>query len=373
MSDLHYTELHQWHIEQGAKMVPFAGYDMPVQYPLGVLKEHLHTRHHAGLFDVSHMGQIQVQGEQAAVILESVFPADLQNLAVGEQCYSLLLNADGTVVDDLMICRRESDFMLVVNAGCKSKDFDYLQTLIGDKLSLTLLENFSLLALQGPRAAEVIIALGGNIDGFTFMQGRWLELANIKCWVTRSGYTGEDGFEISVANVNTLALANALLAQDAVQPVGLGARDSLRLEAGLCLYGHELNEQTTAIEASLTWAIHKSRRSAGPNTGGFPGAEIILEQLDKGVERKRVGLLSEGRAPIREGVKLFDSDGDTAVEVGIVTSGGFGPSIEKPVMLAVVDNAKAVLGTELYAQVRKKRLPIKVSKTPFVANNYYRG
>ena len=370
MSDIKETVLHQWHIDQGAKMVPFAGYDMPVQYPLGVLKEHLHTRSQAGLFDVSHMGQIQVLGENAAVILETVFPADLQNLAVGEQCYSLLLNADGTVVDDLMICRRDVDFMLVVNAGCKDKDFAYLQKLIGDKLQLTLLNDRSLLALQGPKAAAVLESLEADVSSMTFMQGRWIDVDGIECWATRSGYTGEDGFELSVANDKTQQLADVLIANAAVEAIGLGARDSLRLEAGLCLYGHELDESTTPIQASLIWAIHKSRRSDGDNAGGFIGVDRVLQQIAEGVETKRVGLISDGRAPIREGVKLFDAQG---VEVGIVTSGGFGPSIAKPIMIGFVQNALAAIDTELFAEVRKKRLPVRICKLPFVANNYVRA
>lgn len=351
-------------------MVPFAGYDMPVQYPMGVLKEHLHTRSDAGLFDVSHMGQIQVQGENLAVVLEAVFPADLQGLAIGEQCYSLLLNADGTVVDDLMICRRELDFMLVVNAGCKDKDFAYLQALIGDQCNLTLLDDRSLLALQGPKAAAVLQDLGADLTAMIFMQGRWLNIDGTECWATRSGYTGEDGFELSVANDNAVQLAEALLAHDSVASIGLGARDSLRLEAGLCLYGHELDETTTPIQASLIWAIHKSRRTGGQKAGGFVGAEVVLTQIAEGVADKRVGLISDGRAPIREGVKLYDANDN---EIGIVTSGGFGPSLAKPVMIGFVENSLSVIDTELFAEVRKKRLSVRVCKLPFLVNNYVRG
>ena len=370
MADLLHTALHQWHVDLGAKMVPFAGYDMPVQYPLGVLKEHLHTREKAGLFDVSHMGQIQVLGENAAQILESVFPADLQNLPVNSQCYSLLLNENGTVVDDLMICKRDVDFIIVVNAGCKDKDLAYLQKLIGDKLELTLLNDRALLALQGPKAAAVLAKLGADIEGMVFMQAAWLEIDGIECWATRSGYTGEDGFELSVSNDKAQALAQVLLAQDDVAAIGLGARDSLRLEAGLCLYGHELNEQTSPIEASLLWAIHKSRRSDGANAGGFVGSAEILAQIAEGVDKKRIALIAQGRAPIREGVKLYDADDK---EVGVVSSGGFGPSIAKPVLIAFVDSDVAVIGTSLFAAVRKKKLPVLISKTPFVPNRYYRG
>ena len=370
MSALKSTALEQWHIEKGAKMVPFAGYNMPVQYPLGVLKEHLHTRQLAGLFDVSHMGQIIVTGEQCAKVLEEVFPADLENLEVGQQCYSLLLSDNGTVVDDLMICRRPEDFMLVVNAGCKDKDFDYLKKLIGDRVQLTLLSDQALLALQGPGAAAVLQQLGADIEGMFFMQGRQLTIAGIECWATRSGYTGEDGFEISVSNHQVASLAQSLMAEPAVEAIGLGARDSLRLEAGLCLYGHELNEQTTAIEANLVWAIHKSRRKDGQKAGGFMGSDVILSQIEQGVARQRVALISEGRAPIREGTQLFNVSGDV---VGTVTSGGYGPSIEKPVLMAFVDKAFCALETELFAAVRKKKLPVSISKTPFVPNNYVRG
>ena len=370
MSQINKTALHQWHLDQGAKMVPFAGYEMPVQYPLGVLKEHLHTRKLAGLFDVSHMGQIQIAGDNAAEILESIFPADLQNLAIGEQCYSLLLSEKGTVVDDLMICRRDKDFLLVVNAGCKQKDFLYLQSLLSDKLQLQMLDDRSLLALQGPSAAHVIESLGVPVADMTFMQGRWLAFDGIECWATRSGYTGEDGFELSVCNDKVEQLADLLLAHASVESIGLGARDSLRLEAGLCLYGHELNESTTPVEASLIWAIHKSRRAGGDREGGFVGADKVLQQIGEGVQFKRVGLLSEGKAPIRDGARLFDASNN---EVGVVTSGGFGPSVGKPVMIARIDNALSALGTELFASVRKKQLPVTVTKLPFVVNNYYRG
>ena len=279
MSDLKKTALEQWHIDKGAKMVPFAGYNMPVQYPLGVLKEHRHTRSAVGLFDVSHMGQIQVLGESMAEKLEQVFPADLVGLAEGKQCYSLLLNDDSGVIDDLMICRRENDFILVVNAGCKDNDFKVLQKLIGDQLELIKLDDRALLALQGPKAADVLISLGAEINDMVFMDGAWIEIGGIECWATRSGYTGEDGFELSVANDKTEQLAILLCEHDDVDPIGLGARDSLRLEAGLCLYGHELNEQTTPIEASLIWAIAKARRADGVRAGGFPGAAMLFDQM----------------------------------------------------------------------------------------------
>lgn len=370
MSEIKQTALYQWHIDLGAKMVPFAGYDMPVQYPLGVLNEHLHTRAKAGLFDVSHMGQIQVFGDNAASILEKVFPADLQNLAVGKQTYSLLLNEQGGVVDDLMICRREMDFMLVVNAGCKDADFAYLQQLVGDEVTLTLLDDRSLLALQGPLAASVLASFGADVKSMLFMDGAWLELDGIECWATRSGYTGEDGFELSVSNDKAELLASMLLAHTDVEAIGLGARDSLRLEAGLCLYGHELDEKVTPIEASLLWAINKNRRAGSVQAGQFVGADRVLQQISEGTDKKRVALVAEGKAPVREGCVLFDEFDN---QVGRVTSGGFGPSVGRPILMAYVDINSASVGTRLFAAVRKKKLPVTVSRAPFVPNNYYRG
>ena len=372
-SDLKQTPLMQWHIDQGAKMVPFAGYNMPVQYPLGVMKEHLHTRANAGLFDVSHMGQIEVtskDGSDIAEVLETIFPSDLIGLEVGKQTYSLLLNDDGGVLDDLMIGRRADDFLLVVNAACKDDDFAYLQSLVSDKLHLVLRDDKSLLALQGPKAAAVLNSFGADIDALLFMQGASIEVGGIHCWATRSGYTGEDGFELSVANDKAVELVELLVSHDAVEAIGLGARDSLRLEAGLCLYGHELNEDTTPVEASISWAIAKCRKPGGSRAAGFVGYETIFDQLTDGVEQKRVGLVGEGRAPIREGTKLFDEHDN---QVGLVTSGGFGPSAEKPVSIAYVATSYSPIGTTLLAEVRNKKLPVTVSKTPFVRNNYYRG
>lgn len=351
-------------------MVPFAGYDMPMQYPLGVLKEHQFTRESAGLFDVSHMGQIQVLGENAAEILEGIFPADLVGLPVGKQCYSLLLNEEGGVIDDLMICRRENDFILVVNAACKEGDFARLQQLLAGRLELVWLNDRALLALQGPKAAEVLQSLGADIDGMIFMDGAWLEIQGIECWATRSGYTGEDGFELSVANDKAVQLADLLINHPAVEAIGLGARDSLRLEAGLCLYGHELDQHTTPIEASLNWAIAKARRAGSAREGGFCGAGVILQQMAEVVEKKRIGLVGEGRAPVREGARLFDEAG---AEVGEVCSGGFGPSIGKPVAMAFVSPETSTEGTRLFAEVRGKQVPMRVSKLPFVPARFFRG
>lgn len=363
MSDLQATTLKQWHIAHDAKMVEFAGYLMPVQYKTGVLKEHLHTRENAGLFDVSHMGQIRVTGENIAEKLETIFPADLQNLAVNRQTYSFLLNAQGGVVDDLMICRRENDFLLVVNAGCKDKDFACLETLLAGQLQLEMLADQALLALQGPKAAQVMESLGANVSNLKFMDGAALTVAGFPCWVTRSGYTGEDGFEIAIANANVETLANALLANDAVLPIGLGARDSLRLEAGLCLYGHELSETTNPLDAGLAWAIAKTRRVDGERAGGFIAADILLTYQ---ASKKRLGLIAQGKAPIREGTLLFDAVGN---QVGEVCSGGFSPSLNKPIAMAYVNAADAV-HSELFAEVRGKKLPMDVVKMPFVAHNY---
>ncbi len=366
MSDLKTTVLSQWHAEQGAKMVPFAGYTMPVQYKTGVLQEHLHTRSKAGLFDVSHMGQIRVSGENVAQVLEAVFPAALQELPANRQTYSILLNEQGGIVDDLMVCRREDDFLLVVNAGCKDKDLAYLEKLIGDKVTLRLQDDRALFALQGPEAANVLTALGADVSGLRFMDGAWITVAGIECWVTRSGYTGEDGFELSLANSEAEALAEALTAQDAVLPIGLGARDSLRLEAGLCLYGHELNEETSPLQAGLGWAIAKVRRPGEVRAGGFIAADILAKQTAK---QKRIGLIAQGKAPIREGVTLFDVDNKA---VGSVSSGTVGPSIGKPIAMAYVNN-NAQVGDILYAEVRGKKLPMDVVKMPFIAHQYVKA
>lgn len=369
MAELKETPLTQWHSEKGAKLVPFAGYNMPVQYPLGVLKEHQHTRAAAGLFDVSHMGQIQVLGDNLGEILEKIFPANLIDLPVGKQCYSFILNDEGGVIDDLMICRREYDFILVVNAGCKDDDFAWLQKKLGNKASLNMINDRALLALQGPKAAAVLSSLGAEIEHMVFMDGDWLEFQGIECWATRSGYTGEDGFELSVAADKAVQLANLLCEHDAVEPIGLGARDSLRLEAGLCLYGHELDQHTTPIEASLLWAIAKARRVGGERAGGFSGAEVILDQIATGTDKKRIGLVGEGKAPVREHTKLYD---ENDVEVGMVTSGGFGPSIGKPIAIAYVD-AESIDSTRLFAEVRGKKLAMIVQKMPFVPARPYRG
>lgn len=366
------TPLHALHLELGAKMVPFAGYDMPVQYPLGVLKEHLHTRDQAGLFDVSHMGQIRLRGNHAGQALETLVPVDIIDLPVGLQRYAVFIDANGGILDDLMVARLAPDeLMLVVNAACKDQDLAHLRQHIGDQCEIEpLFEARALLALQGPAAAEVLGRLAPEVKKMTFMQFGSVRLEGVECYVSRSGYTGEDGYEISVPADKAEALARTLLAQPEVQPIGLGARDSLRLEAGLCLYGHDMSSATTPIEASLGWALSKVRRADGARAGGFPGAERIYAQQRDGVAQKRVGLLPQERVPVREGAEIVDADGAV---IGRVTSGGFGPSLGGPVAMGYLPADKATLDTDVWAMVRGKRVPMKVARTPFVPQRYYRG
>jgi aminomethyltransferase len=369
---LHKTPLHALHLELGARMVPFAGFDMPVQYPLGVMKEHLHTREQAGLFDVSHMGQIRLLGADAARALETLVPVDIVDLPVGMQRYAMFTNESGGILDDLMVANLGNDeLFLVVNAACKKQDLAHLQQHIGNRCDVQpLFEERALLALQGPAAVTVLARLAPEVAGMTFMQFRPITLLGQDCYVSRSGYTGEDGYEISVPAAAAEALARRLLAEPEVQAIGLGARDSLRLEAGLCLYGHDMNSATTPIEASLLWAISKVRRADGARAGGFPGAAAIFAQQQQGVARKRVGLLPQERTPVREGAEIVDEAGNI---VGAVCSGGFGPTLGAPLAMGYVDSEHAALDTSLYALVRGKRVALKVSKMPFVAQRYYRG
>ena len=368
--NLKQTALHDLHVEAGARMVPFAGYAMPVQYPLGIVKEHLHTRRAAGLFDVSHMGQVKLHGESAAAAMERLVPVDLIGLPEMKQRYALFTNERGGIMDDLMVTNAGDHLFVVVNAACKEQDIAHMRTHIGEACEIEVLEDRALLALQGPEAGAVMKRLAPETEEMVFMTAATIDIDGIDCFVTRSGYTGEDGFEISVANEDAERLARTLLVQAEVEWVGLGARDSLRLEAGLCLYGHDLDENTTPVEASLLWALSKPRRADGERPGGYPGAEVILKQIAEGVARKRVGLKPEGRMPVREGAKLFDLDGN---EVGIVTSGGFGPSVDGPVAMGYVQTALAQPETALQAEVRGKRVPIHVAKLPFVEQRYYRG
>ena len=365
------TPLYDLHVSLGARMVPFAGYEMPVQYPLGVLKEHLHTRAHAGLFDVSHMGQVELHGPDAAKALETLVPVDVIGIAPKKQRYAFFTNEQGGILDDLMIFNTGSYLHVVVNAACKAQDIAHLQKHIGNRCDIRVRDDLALLALQGPGAEVALKGVAVGEVPQTFMAGGRVKLAGIDCLVTRSGYTGEDGFEISVPAAQCEALAKALLAQPNVQPIGLGARDSLRLEAGLCLYGHDLDTTTTPVEASLTWAMQKVRRTGGERAGGFPGASVILGQLDDAakVKRKRVGLKPEGRAPIREGVELQDAAGN---KIGVVTSGGFGPTVNAPVIMAYVDAAHAAVGSKINAMLRGTPTPVTVVAMPFAPHGYKR-
>lgn len=370
MSELNRTPLYDLHVELGGKMVPFAGYEMPVQYALGVKKEHEHTRAACGLFDVSHMGQVIIRGAGPAVALEALVPADIVGLAVGSQRYALFTNDEGGILDDLMVVKAEDHLYLVVNAACKEQDIAHLHKELGDGYEVEVLDR-GLLALQGPLAATVMRRLCPAACEMMFMQHGRFRIDGMDVWISRSGYTGEDGFEISVAVEDTTPLAKRVLAESEVEPIGLGARDSLRLEAGLCLYGHDIDTTTTPVEAGLIWAIGKPRRHGGEREGGFPGAELILPQAEnKDHTRKRVGLLGEGRAPVREGAELYNEAGE---KIGVVTSGGFGPSVGKPVAMGYVAIEHAALDTQVFAEVRGKRLPMTVTKMPFVAPGYYRG
>ena len=366
------TPLHALHLELGARMVPFAGYDMPVQYPLGVMKEHQHTREQAGLFDVSHMGQIRLTGANAAKALETLVPVDIIDLPVGMQRYAMFTNEQGGILDDLMVANLGNDeLFLVVNAACKDQDLAHLRQHIGEHCQIEpLFEERALLALQGPAAVKVLARLAPEVTKMTFMQFAPLRLLGVECYVSRSGYTGEDGFEISVPAANAESLARSLLAETEVAAIGLGARDSLRLEAGLCLYGHDMNSETTPIEASLLWAISKVRRADGARAGGFPGADRIFTQQQAGISRKRVGLLPQERTPVREGAEIVDDHGTV---IGTVCSGGFGPSLGGPLAMGYLDTAFTALDSEVSALVRGKKVPLRVSKMPFVPQRYYRG
>lgn len=356
------TPLDALHRALGARMVAFAGYDMPVQYPLGVLNEHKHTREKAGLFDVSHMGQVRLTGDDPIAALEALVPSDLAGLEVGAMRYSMFTNDHGGILDDLMITRGDDHVFVVVNAGCKDADIAHLKTKLGDA-AVEVLADRALLALQGPAAAAVLARHAPASAELGFMSAATMDVAGAACFVSRSGYTGEDGFEISVPEAQAESLARTLLAEDEVEAIGLGARDSLRLEAGLCLYGHDIDETTTPIEAGLTWTVGKSRRE----TGGFPGADIILGQIKDGVSRKRVGLRPEGRIVAREGAEIADPDGKI---VGTVTSGGFGPSADGAVVMGYVEMGLNKVDTELALIVRGKSHPAKVVKMPFVAHRY---
>ena len=360
------TPLNALHHACGGKMVPFAGYEMPVQFPAGVLKEHLHTRASAGLFDVSHMGQARLTGDDPAAALETLVPGDIKALKPGAMRYTLLTSESGGILDDLMVTNAGDHLFVVVNAACKDADFAHMSAKLGGRCTLEILPDQALIAVQGPKAAQAVASLAPDADGLTFLTGAAMDVASAPGFVTRSGYTGEDGFEISIQGEHAEAVAQALLDLTEVEPIGLGARDSLRLEAGLCLYGHDIDETSSPIEAALAWTIGKRRREEG----GFPGADIILGQLKDGVSRKRVGLLPEGRAPAREGTQITDQAGRT---IGVVTSGGFGPSLGGPVAMGYVERAAAEIGNEVALNVRGTARPAKIAKMPFVPPNYKRG
>jgi aminomethyltransferase len=370
------TPLHALHVSRGGKMVPFAGYDMPVQFGPGVLREHLHTRASCGLFDVSHMGQIALRPksgrvEDAARALEWLVPQDILALPAGRQRYALFTNEAGGILDDLMVANFGDHLFLVVNAACKAEDEAHLKEHLSDVCTVEPLRNRALIALQGPKAESVLKKFDAEIGAMKFMDAGSRRLAGLDCFVSRSGYTGEDGFEISVPAEAAEVFAKELLADEAVLPIGLGARDSLRLEAGLCLYGHDLNPATTPVEGALEWAIQKSRRKGGARPGGFPGADAILGQLEHGAPRRRVGLRPEGRAPVREGAAIF-ADATSPAPIGSVTSGGFGPSLNAPVAMGYVPSSHAAPDTIVFAEVRGQRLPLRAVPMPFVPNTYKR-
>ncbi|VWX62777.1 Aminomethyltransferase [Burkholderiales bacterium 8X] len=363
-------------------MVPFAGYSMPVQYPAGLIAEHRHTRSSAGLFDISHMGQLRLVGPGAAAALETLMPVDVIGLAPGKQRYGLLLNDEGGILDDLMFFNEgNGSLFLIVNGACKAADIAHLQARIGDRCEVLPMPGHALLALQGPKAAATLARLSPGIERFVFMTGGAVRIGTIPAFVTRSGYTGEDGFEISVAAADAEPLARLLLEQPEVAPIGLGARNSLRLEAGLCLHGSDIDAGTTPIEASLSWAIQKVRRAGGERAGGFPGADRVLAQLVAAsgaaghvdhdtLTRKRVGLVALEKIPVRDGTLLESFEG---MPIGKVTSGLPGPSVERPIAMAYVALAYAEPGTRIQAMVRGKAVPMEVCPMPFVPARYFRG
>ncbi|MEQ1637759.1 MAG: glycine cleavage system aminomethyltransferase GcvT [Methylococcales bacterium] len=356
------TPLYQLHLELGAKMVAFAGYQMPIYYPEGIIQEHLHCRSHTGIFDISHMGQCLISGDEAASELERLTPSDITGLKPGQQKYTVLTNQDGGILDDIMVTRLNSGLLLVVNAVCKDQDFHYLYHQLSERCHFVELSSQALISLQGPTAAATIRKLSTIAADLLFMQACETELCGIKCTISRSGYTGEDGFEISLLDRDVETLARILLAESEVKPIGLGARDTLRLEAGLCLYGHELNACVTPIEAGLQWLIKKGH-------GQFPGAPIILDQLRLGAGMTRAGLVVDSKAPVREGSVLLNSEG---FEIGYVTSGSFSPSLGKPIAMALIKKQYAGLGTRLFAKVREHQVAVTVTRLPFIPHRYQR-
>ncbi len=373
---LRQTPLYDLHRALGARMVGFAGYEMPVQYPMGVLKEHLHTRAAAGLFDVSHMGQIVLRAkrgdaDEAARALERLVPMDVVGLAVGRQRYAFFTNEAGGILDDLMIARFPDSLLLICNATRKTADEAHLRDALSDCCEIEALDR-ALIALQGPSAEAALAPLASNVSSMRFMDARETSIMGAKCIATRSGYTGEDGFEISIPSSNAREIFETLLAQPDVAPIGLGARDSLRLEAGLCLYGADLDEATTPVEGGLSWAIQKARRRGGSRAGGFPGADVILNQLDAGAARRRVGLRPEGRAPVRGCALLFAAD-DGGEPIARVTSGGFGPTVDAPIAMGYLPACLSTIGARVFADLRGKREPATIVALPFVKPRYKHG
>jgi aminomethyltransferase len=370
------TPLYQLHVARGGKIVPFAGYEMPVQFAAGVLKEHLHTRASAGLFDVSHMGQIELRPksgrvEDAALALERLVPQDILSTRAGKQRYAQFTDKNGGILDDLMVANFGSHLFLVVNAACKQHDEAHLRAGLSDVCDVVALPARALIALQGPKAVEVLAKHAPDVATMSFMDAGPRRVMGLDCFVSRSGYTGEDGFEISVPAADAERLASALLDDPVVLPIGLGARDSLRLEAGLCLYGNDIDTTTSPVEAALEWSLQKSRRAGGARAGGYPGAETVARQLAQGAPRRRIGLRAEGRAPVRAGAELFASD-NSEEPIGSVTSGGFGPSVNAPVAMGYLPTEFAKVGALVFAEVRGQKLPMRVAAMPFTPHSYKR-
>lgn len=375
MTELLRTALYDFHVENGGKMVPFAGYAMPVQYPLGVMKEHLHTRTKAGLFDVSHMGQVALtssQGLEAVMLaLETLVPVSVAGLKVDRQRYGIFTNDDGGILDDLMIANTGDHLFLVVNAACKAQDIAHMQAELPDHVTVTEITDRALLALQGPQAETALKRLVPHVAAMRFMDSHRVDVDGVEWWISRSGYTGEDGFEISIPAEIATDVAAKLVAMDDVELIGLGARDSLRLEAGLCLYGHDIDATTSPVEGNIAWAIQGIRRSGGARAGGFPGAARILAELENGSDKLRVGLLPQGRAPMREGTPLF-ATAESTDQIGAVTSGGFGPTVAGPIAMGYLPIDFTADGVEIFAELRGKRLPVTVAPMPFRPSTYKR-
>ena len=368
------TPLYELHCELGAKLTEFAGYEMPVQYAMGILGEHQHTRTKAGLFDVSHMGQVILRSrsyQETAYALERAIPMDVLSLDVGRQRYGFLTNDNGGILDDLMFSNRGDHIFVVLNAACKDSDIVHLRTLLEPDISIEEIENRALIALQGPASEAVLGEFNSQIAAMKFMDVETLSIAGAECWISRSGYTGEDGFEISIPSSAAELVTRSILSKEEVEFIGLGARDSLRLEAGLCLYGHDIDEATTPVEASLTWAIQKARRADGERAGGFMGSEIISQQLEEGTDKKRVGFLPQTRAPMREGVEIFATETSENV-IGKITSGGFGPTVGYPIAMGYIASEFVNSEDDLFGELRGKRVPVKVAKIPFVPLNFKR-